>query len=54
MKTKAKAFSLFEFQTEHKKIMNNLYYECLDERYDYHALLKNQSKNNTTTIIILQ
>lgn len=44
--TWAEAFSLYKFKTEHQKIMNNfnLRYECLDERDDYHAILKKQSK----------
>ena len=48
METWAEAFNIFEFQTEDKKIMNNfnLHYECLDERDDYHAILKQQSKMN--------
>jgi hypothetical protein len=42
----AEAFTAYEFETEDKKIMNNfnLRYECLDERDDYHAILKRQSK----------
>ena len=40
------AFTLYEFKLEDKKMMNNfnLRYECLDERDDYHAILKKQSK----------
>ena len=42
----AEAFTLYEFKFEDKKIMSNfnLHYECLDERDDYHAILKRQSK----------
>jgi hypothetical protein len=44
--TWAEAFESHSFKPEHKKIMNNfnLRYECLDERDDYHAILKRQSK----------
>ncbi|KAF8813266.1 hypothetical protein BYT27DRAFT_7084956 [Phlegmacium glaucopus] len=43
--TWTEAFALYEFNIENKKIMNNfnLCYECLDERDDYHAILKKQS-----------
>jgi hypothetical protein len=42
------AFNLYEFKLEEKKILNNfnLRYECLDERDDYHAILKTQSSMN--------
>ena len=42
----ADAFASYEFKPENKKIMDNfnLRYECLDERDDYHAILKRQSK----------
>ena len=42
----AEAFASYEFETKDTKIMNNfnLRYECLDERDDYHAILKRQSK----------
>ena len=41
----AEAFALYEFNPEDRKIINNfnLRYECLDERDDYHAILKRQS-----------
>ena len=44
--TWTEAFTLYEFKLEDKKMMNNfnLHYECLDERDDYHAILKKQSK----------
>jgi hypothetical protein len=40
------AFTLFEFKEVDWKIMNNfnLRYECLDERDDYHAILKKQCR----------
>ena len=43
--TWTEAFTLYEFKLEDKKMMNNfnLHYECLDERDDYHAILKKQS-----------
>ena len=42
----ADAFASYEFKPQYMKIMNNfnLRYECLDERDDYHAILKRQSK----------
>jgi hypothetical protein len=42
----AQAFTSYEFKITDRKIMNNfnLRYECLDERDDYHAILKRQSK----------
>jgi hypothetical protein len=42
----AQAFASYEFKITDRKIMNNfnLWYECLDERDDYHAILKRQSK----------
>ena len=44
--TWSEAFVLYKFKPEHKKIMRNfnLRYECLDERDDYHAILRRQSK----------
>jgi hypothetical protein len=46
--TWAEAFDMYDFNVEHKKIMDNfnLRYECLDERDDYHAILKRQSAIN--------
>ena len=49
----AEAFRLHEFNPEERRIMSNfnLRYECLDERDDYHAILKKQSrlkKNGTS------
>ena len=54
--TWSEAFALYNFSIEDKKIMNNfnLRYECLDERDDYHAILKNQTKlheKNTSSLI---
>ena len=42
----SEAFLLYEFETEDRKMINNfnLHHECLDERDDYHAILKRQSK----------
>ena len=53
--TWTEAFTLYEFKLEDKKMMNNfnLRYECLDERDDYHAILKKQSifkKNNISSL----
>ena len=44
--TWTEAFTSYEFNAIHKKIMDNfnLRYECLDERDDYHAILKRQSR----------
>ena len=46
--TWAEAFASYEFKTESNRTMNNfnLRYECLDERDDYHAILKRQSSMN--------
>ena len=45
-RTWSEAFASYNFKIIHKKIMNNfnLRYECLDERDDYHAILKRQSR----------
>ena len=42
----AKAFVKYKFKPKDRKVMDNfnLRYECLDERDDYHAILKRQSK----------
>lgn len=50
--TWAEAYKLFKFKPEHIKIMNNfnLRYECLDERDDYHAILKRQSRTKDAKI----
>jgi len=50
--TWTEAFALCKFKFEDKKIMNNfnLHYECLDERDDYHAILKRQSSINQKKI----
>jgi hypothetical protein len=42
----AEVFTTYEFNAEDKRIMDNfnLRYECLDERDDYHAILKRQTK----------
>ena len=50
--TWTEAFALCKFKFEDKKIMNNfnLRYECLDERDDYHAILKRQSSINQKNI----
>jgi hypothetical protein len=41
----AEAFASYQVKAEDRKIINNfnLRYECLDERDDYHAILKRQS-----------
>ena len=46
--TWADAFTSYEFNDVERKIMNNfnLRYECLDERDDYHAILKRQCRLN--------
>jgi len=51
----AEAFRLHEFNPEERRIMSNfnLRYECLDERDDYHAILKKQSRlkeNGTSSL----
>jgi len=50
--TWTEAFALCKFKFEDKKIMNNfnLHYECLDERNNYHAILKRQSSINQKNI----
>ena len=42
----SEAFLSHEFETKDRKMINslNLHYGCLDERDDYHAILKRQSK----------
>ncbi|KAF8800809.1 hypothetical protein BYT27DRAFT_7116564, partial [Phlegmacium glaucopus] len=54
--TWTEAFALYEFNIENKKIMNNfnLQYECLDERDDYHAILKKHHPQLQTIIPILK
>ena len=46
-KTWSDAFKSYKFEIVDRKIMNNfnLRYECLDERDDYHAILKRQSRS---------
>ena len=44
--TWVEAFTSYEFKDANRKVMNNfnLRYECLDERDDYHAILKRQCR----------